>query len=418
MSVLGGGNETVQRRSGFGQNPEVGRRGRMTQERILAAAIEAFGEFGFADTQVEQITQRANCSRPTFYQYFPSKEALFERLAGRLGASLTALTASVPDIEPTTAARDRLRPWVADLVALHRRQAPIFAAFRPALRGDPKMMAAASELTLGHGLALTRAVRPRPLHPADAEVLGALVMTMLTSTLSFLDSALVEVDDEGTVDQLTDVLWFGLTDLGGTPPITAKFPTPRRSVDRTSRPQPGARQQLIDAAAVVFPALGWQNTRVDDLVAQAGVAHGTFYRYFDDKGDLFALVAERAAERMLTQLEDLPAALETESVAPWAERWITSFLADGALFSVWFETARAEEISQRIASEALGHIGRVTGADGRQRPVLALALLALLEWAPYLVANFPGFDERRTRGAMTLLLARFSAHLTGGTDQR
>jgi AcrR family transcriptional regulator len=44
------------------------------RERILLAAIEVFGERGFAATTVKDLIEGASVSRATFYKYFPDKE--------------------------------------------------------------------------------------------------------------------------------------------------------------------------------------------------------------------------------------------------------------------------------------------------------------------------------------------------------
>jgi AcrR family transcriptional regulator len=53
------------------------------------------------------------------------------------------------------------------------------------------------------------------------------------------------------------------------------------------------RQQLLDCARDAFAEKGYQAVTVDDVVARARIARGTFYLYFDDKrAVLDALVDE------------------------------------------------------------------------------------------------------------------------------
>jgi AcrR family transcriptional regulator len=47
------------------------------------------------------------------------------------------------------------------------------------------------------------------------------------------------------------------------------------------------KDQLIDAAVHVFHEKGFQKTRIADIVAEAGVAQGTFYLYFKSKEEIF-----------------------------------------------------------------------------------------------------------------------------------
>ena len=66
------------------------------------------------------------------------------------------------------------------------------------------------------------------------------------------------------------------------------------------------RQLLLDAGAVVLPARGYHDARVDDIVEAAGVSHGSFYRYFDNKDDFFRVLAEEASTRMVELLDAFP----------------------------------------------------------------------------------------------------------------
>lgn len=59
------------------------RRRRETHTRIFEAAMRLFAERGFANTPVEDITEAADVAKGTFFNYFPTKEAIFEALAER-----------------------------------------------------------------------------------------------------------------------------------------------------------------------------------------------------------------------------------------------------------------------------------------------------------------------------------------------
>jgi TetR/AcrR family acrAB operon transcriptional repressor len=47
------------------------------------------------------------------------------------------------------------------------------------------------------------------------------------------------------------------------------------------------RQQLIDAALVVFSEKGYAATRLEDIAAQAGLTRGAIYWHFGNKADLY-----------------------------------------------------------------------------------------------------------------------------------
>lgn len=51
-----------------------------SEEAIVEAACALFARFGFKRAPVDQIAKQAGVSKATLYSYFPSKEALFERV--------------------------------------------------------------------------------------------------------------------------------------------------------------------------------------------------------------------------------------------------------------------------------------------------------------------------------------------------
>jgi len=59
------------------------------------------------------------------------------------------------------------------------------------------------------------------------------------------------------------------------------------------------RATLVEAAKVVFAETPFADTRIADITAQAGVANGTFYTYFDSKEEIFREVAADVLDSML-----------------------------------------------------------------------------------------------------------------------
>lgn len=89
------------------KRPRWKRRPDARPEEIIEAAIEVFGERGFARTKLDDVARRAGVSKGTLYLYFDSKDALFRAMmTQRLEAKISA-------------AEELLRTWTgttADLV--------------------------------------------------------------------------------------------------------------------------------------------------------------------------------------------------------------------------------------------------------------------------------------------------------------
>ncbi|MQY24176.1 TetR/AcrR family transcriptional regulator [Nocardia macrotermitis] len=58
-------------------------RAELTRERILAAAVEVFGEYGYAAGTTNRIAERAEISIGSLYQYFPNKDSILAELLVR-----------------------------------------------------------------------------------------------------------------------------------------------------------------------------------------------------------------------------------------------------------------------------------------------------------------------------------------------
>lgn len=68
---------------------------------ILAAGLDAFSQFGFRGTTLDQIAEAAGMSKPNLLYYFPSKDAIYTALLERLlDTWLDPLIAMNPDGDP------------------------------------------------------------------------------------------------------------------------------------------------------------------------------------------------------------------------------------------------------------------------------------------------------------------------------
>src|SRR4051812_34419785 len=63
-------------------------RGQKTLRQLLDAAAEEFGEKGFHEASISQITQRAGVAIGSFYTYFDSKEEVFTALVRDVSAQV------------------------------------------------------------------------------------------------------------------------------------------------------------------------------------------------------------------------------------------------------------------------------------------------------------------------------------------
>jgi len=95
------------------------------------------------------------------------------------------------------------------------------------------------------------------------------------------------------------------------------------------------RQQILDRARDVFAKKGYHQAKIDDVVAAASVARGTFYLYFHDKRSIFEELCSRFFQRIALAVSRIDVGLP---IAPQVATNITAildvFLADPAMAKI------------------------------------------------------------------------------------
>jgi AcrR family transcriptional regulator len=68
-----------------GEQTEVGLRERKKarlRRQIIDTSIKLFRKHGYEDTRIDDIVQTLEISQPTFFRYFPSKDAVLREVGG------------------------------------------------------------------------------------------------------------------------------------------------------------------------------------------------------------------------------------------------------------------------------------------------------------------------------------------------
>ena len=88
-------------------------RSESTLRALFDAAAQVVGEVGYADASIARITARANVAQGTFYNYFGSRQDLFDQLLPRLGAGMLDYIGARIDPEARGAEREveRIRAY-------------------------------------------------------------------------------------------------------------------------------------------------------------------------------------------------------------------------------------------------------------------------------------------------------------------
>ena len=104
-------------------------------------------------------------------------------------------------------------------------------------------------------------------------------------------------------------------------------------MDKTER-----RAQLLSRARDVFAKRGYHAAKIEDIVAAAKVARGTFYLYFEDKRGVFAELVDRFLARLHLAILRIDPRDPSRSVAAQIRenivRVLTLFLQDHAMTKI------------------------------------------------------------------------------------
>jgi AcrR family transcriptional regulator len=400
---------TTARRAPFSDNPTVGHRGQRTQQRILDAALVVFGEEGYHQASVGRITERAGCSRVSFYQYFSNKEDVFSHLAGQVVRQVSASVEALDAITPDAAGWATVREWVGRYADIFERYGPVFHAYATAAEDTEAVAAMQSQAGV---LNVTR------IHSKiiDADLPGRELDAMISLLLEAGSRAYYNAEmlrrlepdvfpRDRIEDALADVMhrcFFGLlpdvnVHVGEYAPIhditfdraMPDVAEPQESTAELTEVSRGTLESMLASGVEVFVARGYHGTRVDDIVAAAGLSHGAFYRYFTNKAHFARTLVLKAMQPLSETLAAIPPADEPDrptrtELRSWLRQYNEIHVSEAAIIRVWIDATLHEPELIVDAAAALDWGRRRLSHFLRARPfgdheAEAVVLMAVLD---------------------------------------
>lgn len=166
--------EGKERRMSAIQGP-VTRRGEATRRRILDSAEDVFGESGYYEASVSEITRRAAVAQGTFYIYFHTKRDIFVELVDDLGRQLRdAMRRAIGDAPTRLDAERRGFAAFFTFVADHHR---IYSIVQEAERVAPEAAQAYyRNISRGYERGLRAAIDAGEVRSLDPEVVAHALM--------------------------------------------------------------------------------------------------------------------------------------------------------------------------------------------------------------------------------------------------
>ncbi len=413
----------IERRASYGaHSPVVGERGEKTRELIVESALREFAARGFHESSVDDIAGGAEVSRAALYQYFESKEALFIELIEESGESLLHLLDGLGALGPTVDGWANLVKWVAGWTDVFEHFSTVFVEWARVNSPLTPLRIPLDRFSRTHTRRLARHLVTAGLTDEQATESAILLLATLERA-----------------NYVRDVYWPGerrrerfVTDVAiafqrylfpATPPelLAERPPTADHSVRTlalasdiadaaTSERLSGLRRQgretvrrLLQAAGSVFASSGFQAATVEQIVFDAGVARGTFYKYFTGKLDVLMVLATDATHVHLA-VHDLGDLRGSAALAEWLDRLLMFGATHRAVLRAWTERvpdndhmrAMAELTGVASRNRLAGFLAEAEAPVGTTSAMMML--MALVEFFPQRAMRaHPSLDAEQVR---------------------
>lgn len=167
------------------------------------------------------------------------------------------------------------------------------------------------------------------------------------------------------------------------------------------------REELLRAARDVFASKGYHDAKIDDIVAAAGVAKGTFYLYFPDKRSVFEELVDSLFGRMGAAILKVDPSSDVADQVKHNIRAVLAVLLDNPALSqillsyaAGLDPAFVAKIqsfyggAKRLLEHALGegqHLGIVASGDTEMFATFTIGALKEL------LQDLPSSPRKRTR---------------------
>jgi TetR/AcrR family transcriptional regulator, fatty acid metabolism regulator protein len=193
----------------------------------------------------------------------------------------------------------------------------------------------------------------------------------------------------------------------------------RDAPDRSQPSQPEEKRRLIlDAAVTVFARDGYHTSRVADIAAEAGIAHGLLYHYFRSKDEVLATVFRENWADLLARFRAVEESAEPadEKLRGLVKILLRTWRNNPALVTVMVrEVARSPHLQTQVhdVREGFASIQRVIETGQHEGTFRAEIDPRLASWIVYgaleeiltgwVLGQLPDGDEEVARAERTIV---------------
>ncbi len=90
------------------------------------------------------------------------------------------------------------------------------------------------------------------------------------------------------------------------------------------------KEQILQAALIVFARRGMVATKISDIAKEAGLSHGLVYHYFDSKDEIFSMLVKKASN---SSIEIIQKAIEHKGSPLEKLKWMTEQILNNLIDS-------------------------------------------------------------------------------------
>jgi AcrR family transcriptional regulator len=406
----------IARRASYGPtSPVIGQRGARTRQHILDTTLALFAESGFHATLVDDIAQAAGISRATLYQYFESKQQIFVELVEESGSTLMRLVRRLRHLGPTDQDFENLHWWLGEWAWVYDKYATTFIQWASVDSPKAPLRPMLAKFVEGYTTRLSALFVEAGVEGIDPAAAAVAFLAISERFNFYRRTGLGQLSDDVMLDALAVAVQMWL--FPATPPTAlsvrgtdqpasalalapaARPPAlpvlvPSDRFDGLSEQALGTVRQLLAAGGRVFGAAGYHESSVEHIVTEAGVARGTFYKYFDHKLDLLIGLADECAEHMTAMANAFalitPGGGQAAQLRSWLAEFVTLHERYAGVFRVWTDgipdDPHLRESGRVVVQTALSAfdtvIGQVKRPGSLDRRAASLMMLAMLERLP------------------------------------
>lgn len=187
---------------------QLRRRGREALGRLFEAAEEVFAESGYHAARIEDVVARSGMARTTFYEYFGTKEDLFQAMVAEAAAAMREHAAGLGPLDPGPRGRAMLRDWLAGFVGLYAEHARLLQVWTEAEVASSDLGTLGTDVLGDVVASFASAIRDRT--DVDADVAALALVTMTERVSYYATAGLLDVAHDDLVDALTDIVHAAL----------------------------------------------------------------------------------------------------------------------------------------------------------------------------------------------------------------